>query len=240
VIAQATAIAALPTFSAQVARGAMREMRSTLATTLRGVLFLALPASLGIVLLRRPLVALALQRGAFTSESTGMVAWALLWFGAGLVGHALLEVVVRAFYAMHDTRTPVAVGAVAMGLNVILSLALWGVFVHLGWTPHGALALANSLATGLEALTLLVLAARRLGGLDLAQRGRGIVAALAASAVMVAALAFWIPATRGLSPWVSGLGGVAVGALVYALSAFALGAPEARQAVTRLAARLRA
>jgi len=239
VIAQATGIAALPTFSAQVARGALSEMRSTLATTLRGVLFLAMPASLGIILLRRPLVALALQRGAFTAESTGMVAWALLWFGAGLVGHALLEVVVRAFYAMHDTRTPVIVGTVAMGLNVVLSLWLWGVFVHLGWMPHGALALANSLATALEAFTLLVLASRRLSGLDLAQRRRGILAGLGAGAVMASTLALWIPATRGLSPWASGLGGVALGAGVYALSAFALGAPEARQAAARLAARLR-
>jgi putative peptidoglycan lipid II flippase len=239
VIAQATAIAALPTFSAQVARGAFGEMRDSLSTTLRGVLFLAMPASLGIVLLRKPLVALALERGAFTSESTDMVAWALLWFGAGLVGHALLEVVVRAFYAMHDTRTPVVVGALAMGLNVVLSLSLWGVFLRAGWMPHGALALANSLATALEATILLILAARRLDGLALAQRRRGIVAALAACGLMTIVLIVWNAATRGVSPWLSGLGGVGVGTAVYAATALAFGAPEARQALNRLTARLR-
>jgi putative peptidoglycan lipid II flippase len=234
VVAQATAIAALPTLSAQVARGALDEMRHSLVTTLRGVLFLALPASLGIILLRVPLVALALQRGAFTAQSTSMVSWALLWYAAGLLGHALLEVIVRAFYAMHDTRTPVLVGALSMGLNVLLSLVLWRVFLAAGWMPHGALALANSLATALETTVLLVLIARRVGGLELGQQRRGLLAAFGAAGVMVLALLLWNAASQGLSPWASGLGGVAVGAAVYALASLALGAPEARHLVRRL------
>jgi putative peptidoglycan lipid II flippase len=229
VIAQAIAIAALPTFSAQVARGEMAEMRATLASTLRGVLFLSLPASLGLVLLRRPLVALALQHGAFGQGSTDLVAWALLWYGAGLVGHSLLEIIARAFYAMHDTRTPVLVGAVAMSLNVLFSLGFSSLFLHLGWAPHGGLALANSLATALECLALLVLLRRRLGGLDIGRLRRGLMATLGASLALGLALWAWLGVTRGASVWVVGGAGAVLGAAFYWLAALALGAPEARR-----------
>jgi putative peptidoglycan lipid II flippase len=103
VIAQAIAIAALPTFSTQVASGQISEMRESLATTLRGVVFLSLPASLGLLLLRRPIVSMLFERGEFDSRSTDLVAWALLWYAAGLVGHALVEIISRAFYALKDT-----------------------------------------------------------------------------------------------------------------------------------------
>ncbi|MGH2627600.1 MAG: murein biosynthesis integral membrane protein MurJ, partial [Anaerolineales bacterium] len=122
VVAQSLAIAALPTFSAQAAEGRWGELRDSIRGALRGVVFLSLPASVGLILLRRPLTALLFERGAFDASSTDLVAWALLWYAAGLVGHSLVEILSRAFYALQNTRTPVLVGAAAMSLNVILSL----------------------------------------------------------------------------------------------------------------------
>jgi putative peptidoglycan lipid II flippase len=229
VIAQAIAIAALPTFSEQVARGKTTEMRSSLANTLRGVVFLSLPASLGLILLRRPLVALLFQRGAFDAQSTEQVAWALLWFSAGLVGHSLLEIVSRAFYAMKDTRTPALVGTAAMSLNVILSLAFSALFTRLGWMPHGGLALANSLATAIESAVLLGLMGRRLQGLDLARIQRGLLATLLASVLMALCVVAWMEVMQGFASWILALGGVALGGVVYWIAALALKAPEARQ-----------
>jgi putative peptidoglycan lipid II flippase len=229
IIAQALAIAALPTFSAQAARGEIVELRATLASTLRGVLFLSLPASLGLIILRRPIVALALERGAFDAGSTELVAWALLWYAAGLVGHSLLEIIARAFYALHDTRTPVLVGAGAMSLNVAFSLGFAALFARVGWAPHGGLALANSLATGLECLTLLFLIRRRLGGLDGCRLRRGVLATFGAAAVMTAMLFAWLGLMEGWSAWVVGGVGVLLGAAVYWLAALAFGAPEARR-----------
>jgi putative peptidoglycan lipid II flippase len=228
-IAQAVAIAALPTFSAQIARGEMGEMRASLARTLRAVLFLSLPASAGLILLRQPLVALLYQRGAFDVSSTEQVAWALLWYAAGLVGHSILEIVARAFYALQDTRTPVAVGAAAMGLNVVLSLVLSSFFGRIGWAPHGGLALANSLATALESLTLVLLIRRRLGGLHWAEIGRGVLATVAATGLMVLALVAWRTAGEAWSAVLVGLGGTVVGGVVFWLAALLLRAPEARQ-----------
>jgi len=229
VIAQAIAIAALPTFSAQFARGKLDEMQASLANTLRGVIFLSLPASLGLILLRRPVIALLLQRGEFVTASTELVAWALLWYAAGLIGHSVLEIIVRAFYAMKDTRSPVIVGALAMSLNVVFSLIFSSWFARIGWAPHGGLALANSLATALECLILLSMIRRRLGGLDLRRLRRGLVASVIATIAMGVVLLVWLTISDGSPVWLIGGAGVAIGAAVYWLAALALGAPEARQ-----------
>ncbi|MGB9641354.1 MAG: murein biosynthesis integral membrane protein MurJ, partial [Anaerolineales bacterium] len=77
-IAQSVAIAALPTLSSQFALGKMDEFRSTLVSSLRGILILAIPASIGLMVLRQPIIVLLYQRGAFTTHSTQLVAWALL------------------------------------------------------------------------------------------------------------------------------------------------------------------
>ena len=228
-IAQSTAIAALPTFSAQAASGARGELRLTLARTLRGVLFLALPATLGLMLLRTPIVAMLFQRGAFTAESTSLVAWALLWYAVGLPAHAVLEVVVRAFFALKDTLRPVLVSLVAMGLNIILSLTLTTVFARLGWQPVGGLALANSVATTIEATVLVILIRRRLDSLAWGQIQRGVLAALGASAMMTVGLLVWIATSQGRSDALIGLGGVLLGGGLYYLAARLLRAPEAEQ-----------
>jgi putative peptidoglycan lipid II flippase len=229
VIAQAIAIAALPTFSEQVARGDYKALRSTLATTVRGVVFLSVPASLGLILLRKPIIALLFERGFFTAESTSLVAWALLWYAAGLLGHALLEVIVRGFYANQDTRTPVLIGAGAMGLNIALSLSLSALFWRIGWPPHGGLALANSLATALEASVLLWLMSRTLDGLDFVRIRRGLMGVALSACAMTVVLIIWLRMTFRASEWLRGGVGVFIGLGVYWIGAYALRVPEARE-----------
>jgi putative peptidoglycan lipid II flippase len=223
-IAQSVAIAAMPTFSAQFALGQVNEMRSALAASLRAVILLALPASLGLMILRGPLVAMLYQRGAFDARSTDLVAWALLWFAAGLVGHCVLEVLTRAFYAQHDTKTPVIVGVTAMGLNVVLSVGFARLFEQIGWMPHGGLALANSLATALEAGTLLILMRRRLQGLNEGHIWQGFVRAAAATIGMSMVLILWLGVK--VSALFTGLGGVVSGGLVYILLLWLMRVPE--------------
>jgi putative peptidoglycan lipid II flippase len=237
-IGQAIAIAALPTFSAQFARGDVNELRSSLASTLRGIVFLAIPATVGLIILREPLVALLFERGAFGPDDTQLVAWALLWFAAGLVGHTVVEIASRAFYAMQNTRTPVLVGTGAMGLNVVLSLTLPRVFAQAGWMPHGSLALANSAATFLEMLILLYLMSRRLGGLEgsslLRGAGQAAVGSVAMGSVIWGALSFvQVPV------WIAVLSGIAAGLGTYALAAWLLRVPELTELVSALRARLR-
>ena len=225
-IAQAMAIAALPIFSGQVARGKPEEMRASLTMLLRAVILLALPASLGLILLRRPLVTLILQYKQFTANSTELVCWALLWYAAGLVFHSVVEIVSRAFYALHDTKTPVFVGVAAMSLNLGFSFLFTWLFGLIGWMPHGGLALANSLATALEMLGLLFFMRRRLGGLQLKMIGGGLLKAALATLAMSAAITAWLFLTSGHSNWLIALGGVAVGVLVYLAAVILLKVPE--------------
>lgn len=226
IIAQATAIAALPTFSAQVARGKPDEMRSSLAFLLRAVLSLALPASIGLILLRNPLIALIYQRGSFDANSTAMVSWAFLWYASGLVFHSVVEIVSRAFYALHDTKTPVSVGVVAMSLNVGFSFLFTWLFGLIGWAPYGGLALANTLATALETLGLLIFMRRKLGGLHVKVIGEGLLKAGAATLVMSLMLWGWLVLTKGQSTWLVALGGVVCGGLIYLAMLAVLKTPE--------------
>jgi putative peptidoglycan lipid II flippase len=216
-IAQAIAIASLPTFSAQVALGKLDEMRASLAATIRAVLLLSLPASIGLILLREPIIRFLYQGGRFGDRSTELVAWALLWYAAGLVGHCIVEIVSRAFYALHDTKTPVIIGVVAMSLNIVFSLILTRVFSSVGWMPHGGLALANSLATALETVILLVLMRRQLKGLH----GKSILDALwkglLASLAMAISLYFWLNFSGFQPVWIITLAGLGIGAASYGL-----------------------
>ena len=228
VFAQAVGTAAFPTFAGQVARGERAEMRSTLAATLRAVFFLSLPATVGLLVLGQPLVGLLFERGAFEATSTAAVAWALAFYALGLVGHAGLEIVARAFYALHDTLTPVWVGGLAMGLNVALSLALPRVFGLAGWPPPAGLALANSVATLLELSALLVLIRRRMDGLE----GRRTRAAFARSGLaalaMGAVLLGWRALLPGAGALVLGGGGVVLGVAAYLFAALLLRVEELR------------
>ena len=160
IFAQAVATVAFPTFAAQVAHHNLVALRSTFTTSLRTILFFILPAAIGLILLAQPLIAVLLQRNAFTAASTALVTTALQMYALGLVGHSVVEIAARAFYALHDTTTPVVVGVSAMLLNIVLSLLL------LGPLQHGGLALANSIATTLEMIVLLWLLRKRLDGLD--------------------------------------------------------------------------
>jgi putative peptidoglycan lipid II flippase len=217
-IAQSVAIAAMPTFSAQFALGKLDEMRTSLSASIRGVIFFALPASIGLILLREPIVTVLFYRGQSNRELTALIAWALLWYAAGLVGHSVLEVLTRAFYAGHDTKTPVIVGGIAMGLNVLFSFSFANLFKNIGWMPHGGLALANSLATALEVAALLIIMRRRLNGINelhLIHGGlQSLTGVLAMSAVVLLILRFF----SGQSAWLLALGGIVAGGGVYLLS----------------------
>ncbi len=215
VFAQAVATTVFPTFAAQVAAGRRDEMRRTFGQVLRTVLLLTVPAAAGLFVLRVPLIQLLFERVNFTADSTRMVAYALQFYAFGLIAHSALEIVVRAFYALHDTLTPVAVGVGAMALNIGLS------FLWIGPLSYGGLALANTVATTLEVGLLLWLLRHRLGGLDARRLLASLARIAAATAVMSGALWAWL---RWLSiqslfvdnhGWLAAIGGVGIAVVVY-------------------------
>ncbi|MCX7668900.1 MAG: murein biosynthesis integral membrane protein MurJ, partial [Anaerolineae bacterium] len=220
IVAQAVATAAFPTFAALEARGRLAELRQIVSQTLRGVLFLAIPAAAGLYAWRVPLIRLLLERGEFTATSTQLTATALACYAGGLIGHSVVEIVARAFYALHDTRTPVIVTLGGVALNVALSVAL------LPWLNYAGLALANTLATLLEMAALLWLLGRRLDGLEwpalAATAGRAGLAAAAMAAVL---FGFGRLAPER-PPLLFDAAGLVLGAFIYVAAAFALRMPE--------------
>jgi putative peptidoglycan lipid II flippase len=215
-IAQAIAIASLPTFSAQAALGKLDEMRNSLSTALRAVFMLSIPAAVGMIILRYPLIKVLYENGTtFTTESTELVAWALLWYTVGLVGHSAVEILSRAFYAMKDTKTPVVVGVIAMSINIMLSILLGSLFLRIGWLAIGGLALANSIATGLESIVLLIILRKRMNGLE----GRKIFILLVKVTVAVSLMGIaigWLVNSVALSDGVTLVIGAILGGGLYA------------------------
>lgn len=160
IVGQSLATAVFPTLSAQTARNELDDFRGTFSTAFRATLYLTIPAAVGLFVLGAPLIALLFQRGEFDAQSTAETAWALQFYALALFAHSGLEIITRAFYAMHDTRTPVTVGLAGMALNSALSLTL------IRPLAQGGLALANSIATVLEMLALLLILRRRMGSID--------------------------------------------------------------------------
>ncbi len=234
-IAQSAGTASLPTLSAQYELGKYEAFKTTLAGIIRAVMLLAIPATVAMILLRVPLVQVIYERGQFDANSTAMVSWALLWYVAGLVGHCLVEVLSRGYYAMQDTRTPVIVGVLTMSLNIGLSFLFVRLFTYM---PHGGLALANSVATGLESIVLVLILRKRLEGLEGKSLFSAIWKSLLASAVMGGVIALWLHFMGAWSKYIVLLGASVLGLLAYVVMMAVLRVPELQSVLARIRTKL--
>jgi putative peptidoglycan lipid II flippase len=149
-----------------------------------------------------------------------------------------VEILSRAFYALHDTKTPVIVGTIAMGLNVIFSFGFAWIFSQIGWMPHGGLALANSFATALEAAALFMLMRKRLDGIEGKSIADGTIRASLSALGMAIGLWLWIQVTGGMNRWLVALGGVAIGGVLYLLGVVIFKVPELQMLTNVLVRRL--
>jgi putative peptidoglycan lipid II flippase len=224
------ATAVFPTMAEQAATDSFDHLQSTLYRSLRYILFLIIPASVGLILLREPLVSLLLQRGQFTASATDMTASALLFYSIGLFAHSGLEILSRGFYALRDTRTPVALALLSMVLNLLFSLALKGPLEQDG------LALAMSLATAIEATLLFIILVRKMGGADAGSLADFLLRTAVATGLMAAVVVGFLAGEDAVDPlgthtvWEALLevgGGTVLGAGAFFLAAFALRSPEA-------------
>jgi putative peptidoglycan lipid II flippase len=182
----AIATAVLPTLSEQAATGQPAAMRATLSFALRLATFITLPAAVGLFVLREPLVRVLYQRGHFGPTETVQTAWALGFYAVGLVGFAAAKIGAQAFYALGDTRTPVKVAIGAMVLNSVLAIGLAFPL------RHGGLALATSCSATANAITLVWLLRRRLGGGRVAGAVAGWARTVAAGGALTVVLALLV------------------------------------------------
>jgi len=222
VIAQSIGTVLFPTFSRLFAVGDVNGLRRAFSTGFRVTLFLTIPASVGLMLLPQPIIQILLQRGAFTAESTHATVFALQFFAAGLFAHAGLETITRAFYAMHDTATPVRISLASVALNVGLSLLL------IQPLQQGGLALANSTATALEMLVLLYLLRARLDGVDGRRIAFSCLKMVVGAIVMAVVIELYRATPFAASPLLLLVGGIVLGGGAYFLTMFVLRSEEMR------------
>lgn len=157
VLALSISTVAFPSLAALYSRGDRQGFGRLLDRTMRPLLFLSVPASIGLWLVGRPIVIVIFESGNFDATSTDLVSSALTWFAIGLVGYGVTEILTRVFYAMRDIRTPVITGILTIVLNVILS----ALFIQsLG---HRGLALSLSVTTAAEAIIMMLFLKHRSG-----------------------------------------------------------------------------
>jgi putative peptidoglycan lipid II flippase len=227
-LAMAVGTAVFPTLSEESALENTARFEQVFLLSLRMILFMTIPASIGLIVLGVPIIQLFFQHGQFDSASTIGTASAMVFYALGLTGHATVEIVDRVFYARHDTRTPVLAAVLAVGVNVIASLLL----MQTGLTYRG-LALASSIAALVEASVLIRFILIHFPGLDLGRLATPALRILAASLVMGLPVA-WLSSELGPLLAIYGTPGealalavcVGAGALLYGLVSLAFHSDE--------------
>ncbi|MGQ9925845.1 MAG: murein biosynthesis integral membrane protein MurJ [Chloroflexaceae bacterium] len=238
---------AFPRLARLVAEGRYADLSADVRRTLATILWLTLPATAGLLALGFPLGRALFERGAFDARSLQYTVQALAGYALALPAFAASEILIRAFFAMQRTWTPVLVGVFQVSLNLTLGVSL----LRAGGDV-GALAFAFSIANTIETLLLFALLGRALPGLWREPRlWRSLGASLAGAIALGALLSGLTAASRSLVPalstgyayqwtrdlpvvllWLAGVG--SAGALAYLALTLALGAAPARVVAGRL------
>jgi putative peptidoglycan lipid II flippase len=203
------ATAVFPVMSADAARRDFAGLCRTVSRGLRCTIFIALPATVGLVLVSRPLVAVLLQRGKFTPADTWTTAVTLSCYALGLCGYFAQQVLTRAFYSLQESGTPAKSAVWAVLANIVLSVTLvW-------FLGSGGLAAATALCSYLQVTVLAVALRRRLGPPVLADLGVALRDTILATLFMAAAVVSARYLLHGRGNGLLLLASVPAGAAVY-------------------------
>jgi putative peptidoglycan lipid II flippase len=237
----AIATATLPAISRSAALSETGEFRTTLAGSIRLALLLTVPSAVGLIVLAHPIISLIYEWGNFTSLDAAHTAATLAYYAIGLSGYSAVKILVPAFFALRDARTPMVISLISIFTNFVMNWALVRVLQERG------LALSVSVVAMLNFVMLYVMMRRRLGRIDGKQTASVVSRILIAAGVM--AVAVWF-VSRGISSAAAGLGSefagklvvvvasVAAGAVTFYLVASLLRIPELRIATRAIAGRL--
>jgi putative peptidoglycan lipid II flippase len=185
IFAIAVGMAALPSLSKLASKGEMEEFKETLSFTFRLVSFISIPAMVGLIALKTPIINLLFQRGLFDYSATIMTAKALLFYSVGLWAIAGARTLVPAFYSLQDTWTPLKIGLICLGANVIFN---WILIYPM---KHAGLALATSLSSTLNLILLFRKLNPKFGGLGLMKNIKSLLRIFFCSLPM-GLVAYWI------------------------------------------------
>lgn len=227
VFGAAVATAAFPAMAEKAAAKDWKGFGENFNSSLRLASLTILPATVGLIVLREPVVRLLFERGNFGAEATELTAGALLYFALGLWFLSAIYLLTRAYYSLGDLKTPALVGAAAVISNAVFSLALMPVLGHNG------LPLANTLAAGVNGGLLFYLLKRRIPHWQYGRLGAPLIKMTSASLIMGAVVYWGLRLLEGSYSFIMEsvivLTLVALGAGVYGLAVILLKLEEGKK-----------
>jgi putative peptidoglycan lipid II flippase len=195
VVGVAVGTALLPLLSRQIAGGDQAAARAAQNRAVEFALLLALPAAVALMVAAGPIISTLFERGAFDAQTTLKTSYALMAYAAGVPAYVLIKVLTPGFFARHDTKTPVRIALIALGVNLVLNIVLMIPLQHAG------LALATAISAWVNA-ALLYGALHRAGHFEadarLKSRLLGAIVSAALMGAVLIGLAFY------LAPWFGG------------------------------------
>jgi len=225
VLATSLGVAVFPLLSRYAARNDMLSFRQNLNRALRLAMMEGLASGVGMLVLAEPITRLIFRHGRFTEADVLTSAFVTQMYVAGMWAYCTYQILVRAFYSLKDTRTPVTIGAIMSGVQLLLLLA---VLVWLPGLGAGAFGLTTAIVFTVNALWLGWMLRRRLGRFGGRKLAVSVVRSLLAAAAMAAVLLLlqWQLIRAGVANWIVVAVCVPAGAAVFFLAAWALRAPE--------------
>jgi len=191
--AVAVATAILPRMSRQAAAQDFRTLKETISFSVRLVCFVTIPAMIGMMMLSQPIVRVLFQHGRFVAESTLLTAWALIFYALALPAISIAKLIVQAFYATKDTKTPVWVAAFVLVLNIALNSMF--LFLFFPQLRNAGPALATAVSAYVNFVSLFVIFRKRYGRIGARAILFSVVKASMASALM--AVVCWFAVRYG-------------------------------------------
>ncbi|MBM4277089.1 MAG: murein biosynthesis integral membrane protein MurJ [Deltaproteobacteria bacterium] len=217
IFAIAIGMASLPSLSGLASQGKMEELKKTLSFTFRLTSFISIPAMVGLIALKTPIINLLFQRGLFDYQATVMTAKALLCYSVGLWAIAGVRTLVPAFYSLQDSWTPLKIAIICLIANVVLNAT----FIFFTPLKHAGLALATSLSSILNLILLCRKLDPKLGGMEIGGNIRSLFRILFCSlpmglmAYFICSFGDWtISGNEGVKIFLLG-GGILTGFLIY-------------------------
>lgn len=212
--------------SKEAAKSDYKALKKTMVKGIDSILLITIPVMVLVVIFALPIVKIIFERGSFDETASFMTASALRFYSIGMVGMALKPFLYRVFYSLHDTKTPMIYGLIAIGFNIVFNLIL------VCFMNHNGLALGTSLAAIISAFLLLYSLRRKIGDVGNIQMLKCGLKSLVASLIMgvIAYLVYeMLESAMGggiLLDLVVLLGSVGIGAFVYMVSIYILKVEE--------------
>lgn len=229
-IAMGTAL--LPTLSHQVARKEMEEAKKTLSFALRSIFLIILPCTVGLIVLRVPIVQMLFERGEFDAVSTARTASVLMFYAIGLFSYSGEKIMASGFFAAHDTVTPVKMGMLSLAINTVFNLILMGPMKESG------LAFSTAIASIVEFIVMIYFYQKKISVLPVKDILRSffriLMASLGMGIVCMAAYPWFsaqFPGEGSIARVIQVFGSIGVSVIIYVVLCFLFRVREVSEAV---------